>query len=421
MIEYFLEHNRYLNFIGIFLILAVAYVLSARRSAVNYRLVANALLMQAFLGLLTLKVPWGQAVIRALAQGITSLYGYAEEGARFVFGQLALAQEPWGFVFAFRVLPIVIFFSALIALLFHYHIIQKVTAPLTKVLYHLLGTSAAETLCAVANSFLGQTEAPLLVRKYLSSMTKSEMLTVMISGMGTLSGPLFAVYAAMGVSLTYLLSASVMAIPGTILISKILMPETEEPKTIRGLSGSTDEEEGSLFDALAQGTADGLKLALAVAAMLIAFIALIAGANGLLSGLSTGLNWLMSLFGSSMTLPVLTLQSIFGYLFAPLGWILGLSGQEITHAGELLGLKLTVNELVAYAALVSCPLSARATALLTFALAGFANLSSIGIQVAGIGALAPNKQRMLSSLGFRAVLGGSLANLLSACIAGLFI
>ncbi len=421
MIQYFLEHNRYLNLIGIVLILALAYLVSARRQAINKKLVFNALFLQAVLGFLTLKVFWGQAIIRGLASGITNLYEYAEEGARFVFGSLSSVQQPWGFIFAFRVLPIIIFFSALIALLFHYNIIQRVTAPLTKGLYYLLGTSAAETLCAVANSFLGQTEAPLLITRYLSSMTKSEILTVMVSGMGSLSGPLFAVYAAMGVSVTYLLSASIMAIPSTILISKILMPETEEPKTLNGLSTQKSQDEGSLFDALATGTSDGLKLALAVAAMLIAFIALIAGVNGLLGGLSNALTWLASLFGASIHLPQLTLQTIFGYLFAPLGWILGLSGSEITRAGELLGLKLTVNELVAYAAMVSHPLSARATALLTFALAGFANLSSIGIQVAGIGCLAPNKQKILSSLGFRAVLGGSLSNLLSACIAGLFL
>lgn len=421
MIEYFLEHKRYLNLLGIIVILGVAWLCSSRRKRISYKLVVNALLLQGFIALVTLRIPFGQKMVGILAQGITSLYGYAEEGARFLFGPLVLIQEPWGFLFAFRVLPIIVFFGALIALLFHYRIIHRIAAPINRIVYPLLGTSAAETLCAVTNSFLGQTEAPLLIRGYLPSMTRSELLTVMVSGMGTMSGPLLAVYAAMGVPIVYLLSASVMAIPSTILISKILMPEIEEPKTMGGLHVLEAEEGRTLFDALAIGTSDGLRLALAVGAMLIAFVALIACVNGLLGGLSTLLQFCATALGSSITIPPFTLHALFGIIFAPIGWLLGLSGNELMRAGEILGLKLSVNEMVGYAEMVSAHLSPRATALLTFALAGFANFSSIGIQVGGIGALAPTQQKVLGALGTRAVLGGTLSNLLSAFIAGLFL
>lgn len=420
-LEYILEHRRYLNIVGIFLVLACAWFFSRNRNRINLRVVVNGLALQVLIAFLTLKTAIGQACVTAIAGGITHLYLYAEEGSRFLFGSLSQAQEPWGFIFAFRVLPVIIFFAAFIALLLHYRILQLITLPINFILYRLLGTSAAETLCSISNCFLGQTEAPLLVRGYLHSMTQSEILTVMVSGMGTISGPLLAVYAAMGVPLVYLLSASAMAIPATIVISKILLPETHHPETARGLHTLAGDEERTVFDAIAIGTSDGLRLALAVGAMLIASVALIAAANGVLGWFSTMLQHWAMLGGLAWKIPTLTLQSIFGYAFAPVGWLLGLTGDEMLRAGELLGIKLSINEMVAYATMVGSGLSTRAVALLTFALCGFANFSSIGIQIAGIGALAPDQQKTLSRLGLRAVLGSTLANLLSAFIVGLMI
>jgi CNT family concentrative nucleoside transporter len=274
----------------------------------------------------------------------------------------------------------------------------------------LLGTSGAETLCAVANSFLGQTESPLLIRHYIKDMTKSEIMLVMISGMGTISGSILVVYAAIGVPIQYLLSASVMAIPATIMISKILYPETEHPKTMRGAQVEIEASTSNALEAISSGTSDGLQLALNVGAMLIAFVALIGLINSILSFVCI-----------TLSLPVVSLQSLFGIIFSPFGWLLGLSGTEITAAGELIGIKVSVNEMLAFTQMVGMGLSQRAIALLTYALCGFANFSCIGIQIGGIGALAPSKRAVLSELGFRAVLGGTLANLLSAMVAGLLL
>ena len=243
----------------------------------------------------------------------------------------------------------------------------------------------------------------------------------MISGMGTISGPLFAVYAAMGVPLIYLLSASVMAVPATIMIAKILLPETSKPDTARGLYTPTQDEDHTIFDAIAIGTQDGLRLALAVGAMLIASVALISCANGILGWVSFALQSVTDFAGLGWKIPSLSLQSIFGFAFAPIGWLLGLEGDEVFRAGELLGIKVAINEMMAYIAMVGTKLSGRAVALLTFALCGFANFSSIGLQIAGIGALAPEQRKTIARLGLRAVLGSTLANLLSAFIAGLMI
>jgi CNT family concentrative nucleoside transporter len=419
MMEYFFEHNRYLNIVGILVVLGVAWIFSRDRSKIKYTSLFNAFLLQIALAFITLKTGIGQYIVGKLAHGITQLYLYAEYGSKFLFGSLAVPQDPWGFVFAFRVLPIVIFFGALIALLFHYRIIQAVTTPITRVLYPLLGTSAAETLCAVANSFLGQTEAPLLIRNYLSTLTRSEMLTVMVAGMGTISGPLLSVYAAMGVPVIYLLSASVMSIPTTILISKMLLPETQEPETKHGLHAVPTEKGRNVFDALGSGTHDGLQLALAVGAMLIAFISLIAFGNGILGWLSFQLQHLLDFLHIQYTIHPITLEGILGTLFAPVGWLMGLSSDELFKAGQLLGIKLGINEMVAYAEMVKMSLSDRAVALLSVALCGFANFSSIGIQLAGIGALAQEKRSTLSELGLLAVLGGTLSNLLNAFVVGL--
>lgn len=421
MLNYLLEYNRYMNLIGIGVIILSAWLLSRKRGSINFKLVGTCFGLQVLLGFLMLKTTAGTGIVQFLANGVCALYNYTQEGAKFLFGPLAEIQAPWGCVFAFRILPVMIFFGAFIALLFHFKIIQIVTAPLTKLLYRLLGTSAAETLVAVANSFLGQTEAPLLIKDYLPKLTRSEMLTVMVAGMGTISAPLFAVYASFSVPIVFILASSIMAIPSTILISKMLLPETEETATKHGLHAIEGQDERSLFGALFEGTSAGLNIALAVGAMLIAFIALIACANGILGGFSAGVESLMNFLGAAVKIPVITIQVILGVIFAPIAWLFGLTGHEIIDAGQLLGIKLALNEMIAYLSLQSLHLSDRAVALLSFALCGFANFSSIGIQLGGIGALAPNQRKTLSELGLIAVLGGTLSNLLSAFIAGLLL
>lgn len=413
ILAYLLEANRYMNLIGIGAILGIAWVCSNNRHKIPYRTVGVALLLHVALAFFMLRTSVGEAVIGWVAGIVAQLYGAAEQGIEFLFGRLADPSGPWGFIFAFKVLPIIIFFGALMSLLYYWGIVQRAVGAVGYVLQPLLGTSGAETLCAIANSFLGQTEAPLLVRHYIKDMTKSEIMLVMVSGMGSISGAILVVYAAIGVPTVHLLSASIMSIPATILIAKMLYPETEEPKTRRGAIVEIEEQTTTqnALDALSAGTSDGLNLALNVGAMLIAFIALIGLINTMLSFCCAQVG-----LGSCVTL-----QTIFGVVFAPFGWLLGLQGTEITAAGELIGIKVAVNEMVAYTTMVGMQLSERAVAVLTYALCGFSNFSCIGIQIGGIGALAPNKRAVLSELGFRAVLGGTLANLLSAMVAGLLL
>ena len=368
--NYLVEHARYLNIVGIFCVLSLAYFFSRSRNKISYRLVGTALGLNFLLAGLVLKTAMGQRILNELAYMVNALYSYAEVGAQFVFGNLVYVQVPWGFIFAFRVLPIVIFFGALMALLLHFKIIQYVTYPVTVLMYRLLGTSAAETLCTVANSFLGQTEAPLLIRDYLPTLTESEMLTVMIGGMATISGPLLAVYGAMGVPVVYLLASSIMAIPGALLISKMLIPETQETVTKQGLS-VIDSSHGNVLSAVSAGTQDGLHIALAVGAMLIAFIALIACGNGVLAWTCVHVQSLVMWMGFSWTVLCVTFQDILGKLFAPIGWLLGLTGAEIDRAGQLVGIKLMLNELVAYGEMVKMQLSDRAIALISFSLCGY--------------------------------------------------
>lgn len=414
--SYLLEYNRYLNLVGIAVILGIAYLCSRHKKKINYKLVRNALAMQFVIAFLALKTNGGQCFLQALSDGVGYLYLYASEGVKFLFGNLAQGGEtPWGVIFAVQILPMIIFFGAFMALLFHMGIIQRIVGALGIVVRPLLGTTGAETLCAISNSFLGQTEAPLLIRNYLKNMTKSEMLVVMVSGMGTISGSILAIYASMGAPIKSLLTASVMAIPATIMIAKILLPETEDVAHDDG-KVSFEHTSSNVFDALSTGTSDGLHLALNVGAMLIAFIALMAMINGILSGSCLYLNtW----FG--LHLPLLTLDYIFAQIFYPFAYFLGFTGADATQVAELLGTKVGINEFLAYYKMVNMHLPARVEALTTYALCGFSNFSCIGIQVGGIGVLVPEKRKWLTELGLTAVLGGALSNLLTAMIAGLFI
>jgi CNT family concentrative nucleoside transporter len=419
--DYLVEHNRYLNVIGIFVILGCAWLLSHKRSAINFRLVASGLLMQFVIAISVLKTSLGHDIVDAISSGITKLYTFAQAGSSFVFGNLTNPSGSWGFIFAFDVLPIIVFFGALMALLFHFGIIQLMVQAISLVVRPILGTSGAETLCAVANSFLGQTESPLVIRHYLEKMTHSEMLVVMVSGMATVSGSILVVYATMGIPAQHLLVASVMAVPGSIIIAKMLYPETERAQTARGAHVAFDKSTSSMLGSISQGTTDGLLLALNVGAMLIAFLALIALANSVLEYMGYMLNIILFKFGSMRELPPINLNLFFSYIFAPFAYLLGFTGSQALVVGDILGTKLTVNELVAYGQMLKSSLPERTVAILTYALCGFANFSSIGIQLGGIGALIPSRKAMLSDLAFLALVGGSLSNLLSACIAALLL
>jgi concentrative nucleoside transporter, CNT family len=421
MISFLLEHHRYLNIFGIITVLAIATVFSKHRRHISWRLVVTALLMQLGIAFLVLKTQRGNAVISYVADMVARLYQAAELGIQFLFGNLTNPAGEWGFIFAIRVLPIIIFFGAVMSVLFYLGVIQKAVGAVAFVVRPLLGTTGSETLCAIANSFLGQTEAPLLIRHYLKDMTASEVLVVMVSGMGTISGAILAVYANMGVPAVHLLAASVMAIPATILIAKILYPETERTKHATAIADEPISSSKNILDALASGTSDGLMLTLNVGAMLLAFIACIGLVNNILGWSCIQLQYIIDLIHLPLAIPCLTIQQILGYIFAPFGYLMGLEGSEIFAAGTLIGLKVGVNEMIAFREMLSMNLSPRTVSLLTYALCGFSNFSCIGIQLGGIGALAPSKRAILSELGIRAVFGAMLANLLSAFIAGLLL
>ncbi len=415
VIHYFVEYNRYYNGIGMCVVLAIAWLFSRHKTKINMRLVACALALQGVIGFLVLRTTMGSLFIEKWSIGVSYLYKSALEGTRFLFGNLATADGSWGHVFAIQVLPMIIFFGAFMALLFHYGIVQKIVAVLGALVRPLLGTTGAETLCAVANTFLGQTEAPLLIRHYLASMTESELFVVMVSGMATISGSILVVYASFGIPVKHLLASSVMAIPAAILIAKIMIPETEESKTDT-VTVEPVGTKGNVFEALSNGTSDGLQLTLNVAAMLLSFYALIVLINSVIGGCGS----LMNYYGG-FALPTLSLNVIFSWLFAPIGYMFGFVGQEALSIGQLIGTKISLNEFFAYRDLVAMGISERATMIATYALCGFSNFSSIGIQIGGIGALVPSKKTVLTRLGLKAVLGGMLANILTAMVAGLLI
>ncbi len=421
MISYLMEYSRYMNFFGIATMLMLAYVFSHNRSAVNYKLVINGLLLQLGIALFILKTHIGYIIFSSVSAGISNLYTFAQVGINFVFGSLADVTGPWGVIFAIRVLPIIVFFGAFTSLLFYLGIIQRVVFALSCVIRPILGTTGAETLCAVANSFLGQTEAPLLIKHYLKSMTRSEMMVVMASGFATVSGTLLAIYASMGVPSLHMLAASVMAIPGSIVMSKILYPETEKSQLQEQANVHVASDAKNILDAISSGTTDGMYLALNVGAMLISFLGLIALMNSLLGLISTYANVVLGSLDSSYLLPTLNLNLIFSYVFAPIAYLMGFVGQQALHVGNLLGVKISANEFIAFSSMLQLNFDMRTKAILAYALCSFANFSCIGIQIGGIGVLVPEKRVWLSELGMRAVFAATLANLTSAMIAGLLI
>jgi len=407
-----------MNIIGIGLVLLIAYALSHRRTAISSGLIVKALALQFAIGLFALRTQFGCSLLHSIGEFVARIYKCADRGTEFIFGNLANPAGQWGFVFAIKILPVIIFFGALTSVLFHFKIIQTVVTYISFAIRPLLGTSGPETLCAIANSFLGQTEAPLLIRHYLRSMTKSELFVVMVSGMATISGSILVAFSMMGVSASHMLCASVMAIPGSILIAKMLLPEIEQSSLLQDID-TTPEEPASnnVFDAIATGTLDGLKLSLNVAAMLISFVSLLALVNWMLgSGINIVNNLLGNVFPEGSEI-----QDIFAFLFKPIGLLFGFVGQDMAIASKLMGTKLAMNELIAYSQLMKSQLSDRAIIILTYALCGFANFSCIGIQIGGIGALVPEKRHWLTQLGIYAVIGGTLSNILSAMIASLLL
>lgn len=418
-----------MSFIGIAVLLGIAILLSNNRKAIRPRTVLGALLCQAGLGAFVLYVPMGRHILAALSTGVGKVIAYGNDGIHFIFGGLASDKmydvfASQGFVFAIRVLPVIVFFSSLIAVLYYLGVMQFVIKILGGGLEKLLGTSKAESLSATANIFVGQTEAPLIVRPYIATMTRSELFAVMCGGLASVAGSVMAGYAQLGVPLEYLIAASFMAAPGGLLFAKLIIPETATVQNENHLKELTkDEKHVNILDAAASGAVVGLQLAFNVGAMLLAFVALIALLNGMLAGIG---GW----FGYGE----LSLQLILGWAFAPLAFLIGVPWNEAVIAGSFIGQKLVVNEFVAYLNfgpyLKSDPqvlemglqvLSAKTKAIISFALCGFANLSSIAILIGGLGSLAPLRRSEIAELGLKAVAAGTLSNLMSATIAGLFI
>ena len=401
----------FIGLIGIIAILGLALALSENRRAINLKTVLFAFLTQAAIAGLILSFPPGQAFLNAMVAGAQHVIDYGGAGAEFLFGELG--KKETGFVIAFQVLPIIIFFSTLMSTLYYLGVMQRVITTLGGWLQKLVGVSKTEAMCAVANIFIGQTESPLVIKPYLKNLTQSELFAVMTGGLATIAGTVMAGYAALGVSLDYLITASFMAAPGGLLMAKIIKPETEQPvSNTRQAEFSGDEKAVNLFEAMGNGARDGLKLALNIGAMLVAFVAMIALLNGLIGGIA-------GLFGHEG----LTLQGILGTLLAPLAWLLGVPWHEATAAGSLIGQKFVLNEFIAYVSFaeVKESLSPHTQIILTFALCGFANLTSIAILLGGLGSLAPERRQDVARMGFKAVLAGTLSNLMSAVLAGFFI
>ena len=405
--------GRYTGILGLVTMIALAYAFSTNRRAIRLKTVAWGLGLQIVFAIFVLKVEAGRVIFQKAGDGVTKLLSYAYAGSHFVFGDLANPGSQLGY-FAFGVLPTVIFIAAFFAVLYYFGVMQIIIRIFAWVMTRVMGASGAESLNVAASIFMGQTEAPLTIRPFLADLTRSELMTVMTSGMAHVSGGIMAAYIFFGIDPKHLLSAVIMTAPGTLLMAKMLVPETEQPKTAGRVVMNADEEkaekEENLLGAIARGTTDGLHLALNIAAMLISFLALIALVDGLLGGIHHWVAWFPE-----------SLEQIFGAVFAPVAWVIGVPWHDCRFVGTLLGTRTALNELVAYKMLGAqkAMLDPRSFTIATFALCGFANLSSIGIQIGGIGALAPNKKAELARLGLRAMLAGTMANLMSASIAGM--
>lgn len=412
-----------MSLLGVLVLLALAWMLSTNRRAIAWRTVLGALFLQALIGGWVLAIPSGIATLEAVSAGVGQVLAYSREGIEFMFGwsangamgSLAASVEAKGFapIFAVNVLPVIVIFSALVSVLYHLGIMGWTIRLLGGALQRVLGTSRPESLSAAANVFVGQAEAPLVARPFIPTMTASELFAIMVGGLASIAGSVMAGYAAMGIELKYLIAACFMAAPGGLLMAKMVMPETEQPKNdLAELDDLESMKSVNLFDAAASGALSGMHIALAVGAMLVAFIALMAMVNGLLGAL-----------GGLIGYPELTLELILGWVFQPLAWLLGVPWAEAEAAGSFIGQKLVLNEFVAYLSFTEqraafAPLT---QAIITFALCGFANFSSIAILLGGLGSVAPNRREDIARFGFRALLAATLANLMSAALAGFYL
>jgi CNT family concentrative nucleoside transporter len=408
--------GRFTGILGLLTMLGLAYAFSTNRRAIRLKTVLWGLGLQLAFAVCVLRIGAGQRVFQKAGDAVSRLLSYSYAGSQFVFGDLGKQGSHFGFYFAFQVLPTIIFICAFFAVLYHFGVMQFVIRIAAWVMTRVMGASGAESLNIAASIFMGQTEAPVTIRPFLPDLTHSELMTVMTSGMAHVSGGIMAAYIAFGIEPKHLLSAVIMTAPGTLLMAKMLVPETEQPRTAGRVVMPEDEEKTekgeNLLGAVARGTTDGLHMALNIAAMLIAFLALIALTDGIMSGIHQWLPWFPS-----------SLEKIFGVVFAPIAWVIGVPWHDCGVIGTLLGTRMVLNELVAFSMLgpMKAALDPRSFTIATFALCGFANLSSIGIQIGGIGALAPNKKGELARLGIRAMLAGTMANLMSASIAGMLL
>ncbi|MGL4486411.1 MAG: NupC/NupG family nucleoside CNT transporter [Yersinia sp. (in: enterobacteria)] len=419
-----------MSLVGMAVLILIAVLLSSNVRAINIRTVIGAFIIQIMMGALVLYVPIGRRILLGMSEGVANVIAYGNEGISFIFGGLVSDKMfeifgGGGFVFALRVLPVIVFFSSLIAVLYYLGIMQIVIKVLGGGLQKLLGTSRTESLSATANIFVGQTEAPLVVRPYIATMTQSELFAVMCGGLASVAGSVLAGYAQMGVPLEYLIAASFMAAPGGLLFAKLMVPETE--KTHDNVNATTliaeDERPANVIDAAASGAASGMQLALNVGAMLLAFVALIALLNGILGGI-----------GGWFDYPQLSLELILGWVFSPIAYLIGVPWSESMVAGSFIGQKIIVNEFMAFMnfgqylqaeELVRAAglqvLSDHTKAIISFALCGFANLSSVAVLLGGLGSMAPSRRHDIARFGLKAVVAGTLSNLMSATIAGFFL
>ena len=402
--------ERLISIFGVFAILGIGFALSTNRKAIQPRVILWGLGLQFALAVFILRTPVGVTTFQMLGTGITAMLDFAKEGAGFVFGPLANTEKS-GFIFAFQVLPTIIFVGTLMGIAYHFGIMQRIVAAIAKVMVYTMGTSGAESLSAVACVFVGQSEAPLLIKPYIAKMTRSELMATMTGGMATIAGSVMAAYIAMGVPASHLLAASIMGAPAGLVMAKLMVPETEVSATAGGAEITDSEKSANAIEAAAKGAIEGMHLAMIVAAMLISFIALVHLANG-------GLG----LLGTSM-------ETLLGYAFAPLAFVMGVPQADVLTFGGLLGKKIVLNEFVAYTDLThilkgevaGVTLTARGGEMATYALCGFANFSSIAINIGCIGGIAPERRGELASLGLRAMIGGALASCLTATIAGILL
>src|SRR5712691_3203753 len=407
--------SRLTGVFGLILILGIGVAFSRNRRAISRRVVAWGVGLQLLFAIFVLRVPVGQKIFGWLGATVTKILSFSYAGSEFVFGEIGKQHSSIGVVFAFQIMPAIIFVSALFAIMYYLGIMQVVVKAFAIAMNKIMGASGAESLNVAASIFMGQTEAPLTIRPFLPKMTKSELMTVMTSGMAHVSGAIMALYISYGVEAKHLLTAVIMTAPGTLLMAKMLVPETEEPLTAGRVEMPPMEKESNFLGAISRGTVEGLHLALNVGAMLISFIALLALVNAIMGGTH---NWL-----AAHGLPRFpeSLQQIFGWVFAPVAFVIGIPWHDCPLIGNLLGTRMVVNEVVAFQQLggYKGQIDPRSFTIATFALCGFANFSSIGIQIGGIGALAPERRGDLARLGIRAMLAGTMANLMSASIVGL--